>query len=611
MTASDEGSEVPGATALPPVEPAQLSADGAVDVEPPRGDEVGIAGGDGGAPPRGKEEGAPAPVRGEGGSPAEAEGAPEGSPEAPSSPGGSPEVPETELPLVPAGLGGGLPMGRLLAFVAAVAVALSLTLAARVRRPAVPADAAVATEGLVDGGEVEPADAGGAVATGNALPGPKDPVAPASSAATWRVSTLKDDATVTFVEAPVGKRTLSGALAKAGLPTHEIHRLLKAFEGKRKLDRFRPKDTFAFALDKAKGRLLGFELTTAAFDVWQARPSDGAEGPGSGPLVVAKLDLAVERRKIAASFSVETELHDAVKKAGLDEDLLKRLDDALDGHFELAALRAGTRVRLVATEVRVEGAFSRYAHVDAVDVHPPAGAALRVYRFAGDDDDEDGHEAKGRRRKKRPAGFYDGKGHQPYHGGWRSPVPGARISSRFNPKRMHPVLHVVMPHNGIDFAAPTGAKVYAASGGTVVTAGNGGPCGNMVQIEHPGGLTTSYCHLSRFAGGLHAGQHVDTRQLVGYVGATGRVTGPHLHFALRKAGQFVDPMSLKMDGVRVLPPSERGAFSSARARLDRDLDAVSLPVANAVADAGARDEEVFEEAPDDAGDAGIPGDKAP
>ncbi|HRG98889.1 MAG TPA: M23 family metallopeptidase [Polyangiaceae bacterium] len=517
-----------------------------------------------------------------------------------------------ERPEVPAGLEGGLGgAGRALALVAAVVIALSLTLAARVRRPTLPADGAVAAaEG--DAGEVEPSAEASVAATASALPGPKDPVAPAAAAATWRVSALKEDATVTYVEAPVGKRTLSGALARAGLPTHEIHRLLKAFDGKRKLDRARPKDTFAFALDKAKGRLLGFELATAASDVWQARPSDGADGPGSGPLVVSKLDLAVERRKIAAAFSVETELHDAVRKAGLDEDILKRLDDALDGHFELAAMRAGTRVRLVATEVRVEGALTRYAHVDAVDVHPPSGPALRVYRFAGDDDDDghegrDGREGKGRRRRRRPPGFYDGKGHQPYHGGWRSPVPGARISSRFNPKRMHPVLHVVMPHNGIDFASPTGAKVYAASGGTVVTAGNGGPCGNMVQIEHPGGLTTSYCHLSRFAAGLHAGQHVDTRQLVGYVGATGRVTGPHLHFALKKAGQFVDPMSLKMDGVRVLPPSERGAFAAVRARLDGDLDAVSLPAATAAADAGARDEEVFEEAPDEGADAGAAG----
>ena len=75
-----------------------------------------------------------------------------------------------------------------------------------------------------------------------------------------------------------------------------------------------------------------------------------------------------------------------------------------------------------------------------------------------------------------------------------------------------------MPHNGVDFAAPTGTPIYAAASGTVKTAGDSGPCGNMVQIEHNAGIISSYCHMSRFAAGVHVGEHVDTRQLIGYVG---------------------------------------------------------------------------------------------
>ena len=99
---------------------------------------------------------------------------------------------------------------------------------------------------------------------------------------------------------------------------------------------------------------------------------------------------------------------------------------------------------------------------------------------------------------------------------------------------MHPVLHVVMPHNGIDFAASPGTPVYSSAAGAVSSVGDGGPCGNMVQIKHTNGLTTAYCHLQRFAPGLHAGQHVEQRQLVGFVGQTGRATGPHLHFAVKR-----------------------------------------------------------------------------
>ena len=88
--------------------------------------------------------------------------------------------------------------------------------------------------------------------------------------------------------------------------------------------------------------------------------------------------------------------------------------------------------------------------------------------------------------------------------------------------------------------------------------------------------------MSRFASGIHVGEHVETRQLLGYVGQTGRATGPHLHFAIKKNGVFIDPLAMKLDGVRVVPPSQRDAFDTLRADLDKSLDAIALePVADA------------------------------
>ena len=518
------------------------------------------------------------------------------------------EAPPSLSPTSPADRRASLPqkktgpgLARGAALVVAMVVAGGLYAASLVSGPG---GLATGTGNGVDGGDAEAPVASSAAPTapgesavGIALPSPKDPVAASTATPVWRVASLKDDPSVTYVEGAVGRKTLSGLLVKAGMPAREVPRLLKAFEGKKKLDKLRPKDTFAFAIQKEKGKIVGFELATSPEDVWQAREENDA-------LTVKKLDLAVDRRKVAVGFAVTSELHEAITHAGLDDDAMKRLDDALDGHFELSDLRPGTRIRLVLTELRIEGKLARYAHVDAVEVRPPTGtAALRVYHFDEDDEGkEHGKEhGKERRHRDRPTGFFDAKGHQPYHGGYRSPVPGARISSRFNPTRMHPVLHVVMPHNGIDFAAPTGAKVYASSAGTVLLAGNGGPCGNMVQIEHQGGLVTAYCHLSKFAAGLHQGQRVDTRQLVGYVGATGRVTGPHLHFALKKDQKFIDPMTLKMDGVRVLPARDRDAFGRARSSLDAALDAVPLPAPTAAegqVDAGAKEEELYDETED-------------
>jgi murein DD-endopeptidase MepM/ murein hydrolase activator NlpD len=156
-------------------------------------------------------------------------------------------------------------------------------------------------------------------------------------------------------------------------------------------------------------------------------------------------------------------------------------------------------------------------------------------------------------------------------------VPLARIASRFNPHRMHPVLHVIMPHNGVDFAAPLGAPVYATAGGVVSSVGSDGPCGRKIEISHPAGITSVYCHLSRYAAGLRVGERVEQRQLIGYVGQTGRVTGPHLHFGIRRNGVFVDPMTLRLDGVRVVPRALRDEFDRQRASLDKELDGIALP----------------------------------
>src|SRR5262249_26949014 len=130
---------------------------------------------------------------------------------------------------------------------------------------------------------------------------------------------------------------------------------------------------------------------------------------------------------------------------------------------------------------------------------------------------------------------------------------------------------------GVDLGARSGTPVYAASFGKIEFVGDSGPSGNLVTIRHADGLTTGYAHLSRFAPHLHQGQSVETRQLIGYVGSTGRSTGPHLHFSAKKNGVFIDPMTLKLEAERVLPRNERDEFEGRRSELDHAIDTVVLP----------------------------------
>ena len=419
-----------------------------------------------------------------------------------------------------------------------------------------------------------------------------DAGAPIRPPPAWRVSALKDDPSIEVSEGTFGKRGLVATLTQAGLPRTEIKRLAQAFEGVRRLDRPRESDSFVLAKDRNKGTLVAFEYATSPLDVWQARSpertgaaeasaggSSSREGDGADTrLVVKKLELFVEHRRVANGLVVSADLAKAIAAAGMRPEIVDAVDDALEGHVDPGAIRSGVRMRIAATEDWVEGTFVR-VKVDAIEFVPKTGNPLRVYFY-----ERDPNEVEGSARRAPAAGFYDAKGKQPFRGQFRSPLPLARVTSRFNPKRFHPVLKVTMPHNGVDFAGSPGTPVYASAAGTVITAGNGGPCGNMVEINHGGGINTIYCHLKGFAQGVHSGLKVEARQLIGYVGQTGRVTGPHLHFAVKKHGAFIDPLGLKMDGVRVLPPADRDAFQRRRADLDAIIDGVALPSAADVPD---------------------------
>ena len=142
-------------------------------------------------------------------------------------------------------------------------------------------------------------------------------------------------------------------------------------------------------------------------------------------------------------------------------------------------------------------------------------------------------------------------------GGWRVPLDkGYVVTSGFNPHRLHPLLHTIRPHNGVDLAVAAGTPVYAAKAGIVEKAEPNEGSGNYIALTHANdGDTTvesSYSHLSAYADGIRPGVQVRQGQVIGYVGSTGWSTGPHLHFAIRLNGAFVDPVKyLASKGIRI------------------------------------------------------------
>lgn len=149
---------------------------------------------------------------------------------------------------------------------------------------------------------------------------------------------------------------------------------------------------------------------------------------------------------------------------------------------------------------------------------------------------------------------------------------GAKISSRFGMRR-HPILGYSKMHRGVDFAAPTGTPVYAAGDGVIAFAGKKGGYGNYVQVRHDKKYATAYAHLSRF-GKIKSGQKVRQGQVIGYVGTTGRSTGPHLHYEILAGGSQVNPAGIKFKTGNTLSGKELASFKEHARRIETQLAAL-------------------------------------
>jgi len=144
--------------------------------------------------------------------------------------------------------------------------------------------------------------------------------------------------------------------------------------------------------------------------------------------------------------------------------------------------------------------------------------------------------------------YFDEKGNSLRKTFLKAPLRYSRISSRFSNSRYHPVLKIYRPHHGVDYAAPSGTPVHTIGDGIVIKKGyqkNGG--GNYLKIKHNANYTTVYMHLRGFARGIHVGKRLKQGDLIGYVGATGLATGPHLDFRVFRNGVAINPLTIKSE----------------------------------------------------------------
>ena len=265
---------------------------------------------------------------------------------------------------------------------------------------------------------------------------------------------------------------------------------------------------------------------------------------------VTRQPLASTVSRCMVSGRLETSLLDAMQESGLGPWLACMLADifAWDINFFLDP-RKGDTFQILFTKKYSEGRSIGYGDILAAR-YTCNGKDFFAIGFYGSD---------GRLL------YYDCSGRSVQKEFLKAPLRFSRISSGFTTHRRHPVLGIVRPHFGIDYAAPTGTPVYAAADGRVISAGWDNNYGKNVVIGHGGSFATYYGHLSSISPGIHTGAYVKQGQMLGRVGATGLATGPHLDYRMKKNGSPVNPLRISL-------PSKSGICRAEAAEFNRVKD---------------------------------------
>ena len=342
------------------------------------------------------------------------------------------------------------------------------------------------------------------------------------------------------------------------LSVADLHSLLSLAEVEPHLRRIRPGDVFQIVREGSAVLSLQRRI-----DETRSLRVDAAEEGYRASF----LEHPVEIRRARATGQIDSSFYAAGLAAGLSDGTIMRLAGiyAWDIDFALE-IRRGDWFTVVYEEIWQDGEKLRDGQIVAVEFNN-RGRSFRAVRFA----DEEG----------RPD-YYTPEGQSMRKAFLRAPVDFKRVSSNFNPNRLHPILKTRRPHRGVDYAARTGTPIMAAGDGKVIAAGNRSGYGKAVELQHGGNVTTLYAHMSRIA--TRTGRRVKQGDVIGYVGMTGLATAPHLHYEYRVNGVHKNPRTVELPHAEPVPEARRAEFVRVAAPLIRELDGLSNALRLAAAD---------------------------
>lgn len=336
--------------------------------------------------------------------------------------------------------------------------------------------------------------------------------------------------------------SLSVIFKREGLSSRDIHQLINSEPLGRRLRNIYPGHEMRFTLGD-EGDLVKLAYTPTALQTLEfERVGTGFKG--------REIITEPRRAKAYKHGVIDQSLFLASQRVGLPDSVTMRLAQIFQWDIDFVLdIRRGDEFHLVYEELYLDDELIGYGDVLAAEF-VNQGRSHRAIRYTDTDGRTD---------------YYGPQGTAMRQAFIRAPVEFSRVSSEFNLRRVHPLFKRAAPHRGIDYAAPTGTPIMAAGDGRVAVASRTEANGNYVVIQHGERFTTKYLHMSKFGRGIKSGVRVKQGQVIGYVGATGWATGPHLHYEFLVNGVHQNPRTVKLPNAEPIPAKELPRFNE-RAR---------------------------------------------
>ena len=358
--------------------------------------------------------------------------------------------------------------------------------------------------------------------------------------------------------------TLMKALLRAGSDPRDADAAIRALQNLFDPRKLRAGQTLTVSLVPSDGDEI---LQRLSIDIEPGRKIETGRIEDGG-FAARAVEVPLERMLVHTGGQIESSLYVAAVEAGVPVPVLLELIRAFSFDIDFQ--------REIQSGDGFEVMFERFLDDSGKPVREGnvlyavmtlSGGPLAIYRYTARDGFTD---------------YYNEDGHSIRKALLRTPIDGARLTSGFG-TRKHPTLGYTKMHRGVDFGAKRGTPVMAAGDGVIEFAAWNGSYGKYVRIRHRGSYSTAYAHLDRIASGIQRTRRVKQGQIIGYVGSTGRSTGPHLHYEVLQAGKQINPLKVKLPTGAKLKGVALAAFQQSRENIERQL--ATLPLVRQVSEA--------------------------